>query len=166
MWAHHDLIIDLHDLPTRYSCDDLWYKFRDVLLAVGARPDIQILVYHCTGKPGSPPRAPSVHLRFSTPELVRGAQARWADLEAAPETVRLSPGNPASLRASDCELMRQIKDGLLAQLAERIVRVDLSCETPGPTRWPFNVTVQTLAPVYATPHVAARVVGSSPGRAR
>jgi hypothetical protein len=52
-------LVDLHDLPQRYSCDDLWYKFRDVLLAMGGRPDIKILVYRCErGLPDGQARSP------------------------------------------------------------------------------------------------------------
>lgn len=165
VWRPHDLIVDLHNLPRNYSCDDLWYKFRDILLAFGARPDTKILVYQCADRPGAPSRSPSVHLQFSTPELVSGAQARWAEIDAASETIRLSPGQPASLRDSDCELMRQIKDGLLPELAERIVSFDLACAAPRPSHWPFNVTVQTLTPVHTNPRVTASV-GALPKRIR
>ena len=37
-WVRHNLIVKLHDLPKRYSCNDLWYRFRDILLDIGARP--------------------------------------------------------------------------------------------------------------------------------
>ena len=35
VWAPHELIVNLHDLPKHYSCDDLWYKFRAILLTLG-----------------------------------------------------------------------------------------------------------------------------------
>ena len=156
VWRPHDLIVALHDLPTQYSSDDLWYKFRDILLALGARADTKILAYRCADRVDAAARSPSVHLQFSTPELVKGAQARWAEIDAAPETISLSPGKPASLHDSDCELMRQIKDGLLPELAERIVSFDLDCAAPRPSRWAFNVTVQALTPVHTNARVAAR----------
>src|ERR1700749_1723011 len=43
VWAPHELIVNLHDLPKHYSCDDLWYKFRAILLTLGARQDLEIL---------------------------------------------------------------------------------------------------------------------------
>jgi hypothetical protein len=156
VWRPHDLIVGLHDLPRQYSCDDLWYKFRDILLALGARADTKILVYRCAGRIDAAARSPSLHLQFSTPELVKGAQARWAEIEATPETISLSPGKPASLQDLDCELMRQIKEGLLPELVERIVSFDLACAAPKPSRWAFNVTVQALTPVYTNARVAAR----------
>jgi len=161
-WRLHDLVIDLHDLPTRYSCDDLWYKFHDILLTIGARPDTNILVYSCSGQMGANALSPSVHLRFATPELLSGAQTRWADMHAAPETIRLTPGQPASLRPSDCALMRQIKDELLSELGDRIVSYKLACSAPRSIRWPFAVTVQALAPVYSSPRVVAHADSVSP----
>src|SRR6476469_6926434 len=55
-WLQHDLIVSLHNLPRTYSCDDLWYKFRDVLLEIGARADYKILPYDCNS------RSPQVQL--------------------------------------------------------------------------------------------------------
>jgi hypothetical protein len=144
-WRPYNLILDLHDLPQSYSCDDLWYKFRDVLLALGARPDIRILVYRCEqGSIDGNARSPRVRLKFSMPELLTPAQSRWAQLQAVTTTVRLGPGRPASLLSSDCELLRQMKEGLLESLSQRIVSFKLACAAPRSARWPFNVTVQAL----------------------
>jgi hypothetical protein len=156
-WRPYDLIVDLHDLPQRYSCDDLWYKFRDVLLAMGARPDIKILVYRCEpGLSDGNARSPRAQLRFSMPELLTPAQSRWAQLQAVTTTVRLGPGHPASLLSGDCELLRQLKDGLLESLSQRVVSFNLACAAPRSARWPFNVTVQALTPSRSSSKVVAR----------
>jgi hypothetical protein len=155
-WRPHDIIVDLHNLPIRYSCDDLWYKFHDVLLALGARPDLKIVTYRC-GPRSADANSPSVQLRFSVPELLSPKEARWADIDAAPQTIRLMPGQPGSLHDSDCELLRQIKDQLLAALPGRVTSFNLACAAPRSARWPFNVTVQTLTPVNTNPRVAAQV---------
>jgi hypothetical protein len=148
-------MVSLLNLPRVYSCDDLWFKFRDVLLALGARQDIKILVYRCGRTAGALGHSPAVHLQFSRPELLKGPQSRWAEIEAASETISLSPGQPASLRDSDCELMRQIKDGLLPELTERLISFDFACARPRPSHWPFNVTVEALTPVDGNRRVAA-----------
>lgn len=154
VWRPHDLIVSLQDLPKLYSCGDLWYKFRDVLLALGARPDAKILVYQCGKAAGTLTRSPNVHLQFSTPELVKGAQVRWAEIEAASETVTLSPGRPASLGDSDCQLMQQIKDRLLPELTERVISFDLACADLRSRHSLFNITVQALTPVDTNRRVA------------
>jgi hypothetical protein len=143
VWTPHDIIVGFDHLPRIYSCDDLWYKIRDVLLAIGARPDLRILTYQCGARSGALALSPQVHLHFSLPQAIAPAQARWADLETTAQTVRLGPGHPASLKDSDCELMRQLKDNLLAALPDRVLTFKLACSGPA-TRWPFSVSVQIL----------------------
>lgn len=162
-WRPYDLIVDLHDLPQRYSCDDLWYKFHDVLLAIGAAPGAKILAYQCEqDSPDASAYSPRVQLQFSLPELLSPAQSRWAQLQAAPTPVRLAPGHPASLASTDCELLRQVKDGLLESLSQRVVDVDLACDATQSTGHPFNVTVQALIPSSANLSVVAQNGGGSP----
>jgi hypothetical protein len=156
-WRPYNLVVDLRDLPQRYSCDDLWYKFRDVLLAMGARPDIKILVYRCErGLPDGSARSPRAQLQFSMPELLTPAQSRWAELQAVTTTVRLGPGHPASLLSGDCELLRQMKDGLLESVSQRVVSFNLACEASHSARWPFDVTVQALTPSRTSLKVVAQ----------
>jgi hypothetical protein len=156
-WRHHDMIVDLHNLPTRYSCNDLWYKFHDVLLALGARPDLKILTYRCGQRAGTLANSPSVQLQFSLPELLDPQQARWADVSVTPQTVRLTAGTPGSLHDTDCELLRQMKDKLLSALPTRITGFKLACAATTSARWPFNVSVRALLPSSTNPRVAARL---------
>jgi len=65
-----------------------------------------------------------------------------------------APGQPASITNADCELLRQIKDDLLAALPDRVLDFNLACEAPA-TRWPFGVSVQTLTPVAGQARVAS-----------
>lgn len=155
VWMQHDLIVGFEHLPKIYSCDDLWYKFHDVLLAIGARPDMRILAYQCGKRLGQLAYSPQVHLHFFIPQAVRGAATRWADVSVEPRSVRLAPGHPASIKASDCELLRQMKDDLLAALPNRVLQFNLACEAPT-TRWPFSVSVEALKPVAGQARVASR----------
>src|SRR4029077_17592497 len=61
-WIPFDLVVNLQDLPKSYSCDELWYKFRDVLLAIGARP-ANIIAFRCEKALGARARSPQVHLQ-------------------------------------------------------------------------------------------------------
>jgi hypothetical protein len=149
VWAPHELIVNLRDLPKHYSCDDLWYKFRAILLTLGARQDMEILPYRCEGY------SPQVQLKFSTPRLVQGANARWSDLTAVTRTVQIAPGSPDKLDSNDCELMAQVKGSLLTYLGERIVSYRLPCQQPREAGQPaFAVTLKILVPVPAA--VASR----------
>ena len=149
VWFAHDMIVDLQDLPRRYSCDDLWYRFRDVLLSIGARQDMQIFPYQCNT------RSPRVHLQFSLPKTVSGAEVKYASLQAGSETIRLEPGRPRSLAASDCALLQQIKDTLLPALPVRVVSYRLTCAAPNSSHRRFYLSVQALSPASQSPRQVA-----------
>ena len=162
-WRNYDMLVDLHDLPHRYTCDGLWYRFHDVLLAIGARPDMKILAYRCDAPVAAQAaRSPRVQLQFALPESLSPSQARWADLRVVPTRVRLGPGHPASLKNGDCELLHQMKDALLGSLAQRVVSFDLACAAPAVGAWSYGVTVQVLQPVAP----AARVAGTTSAAGR
>ena len=149
-WAARDINLGLHNLPRSYFCDELRQKFLDVLLAVGAHADPNVLTSRC--ETGS--RSPSVRLRFSMPELVADTAQRSAVSETSTALVRLQPGHPVSLDAADCELMRQIKDGLLAPISQHVLTFNLACSAP-PSRGPrFSLTIRTLQPLVAEARVA------------
>src|SRR5581483_9369254 len=136
VWSPHALIVDLQNLPKRYSCDDLWYKFRDVLLAIGARPDMKILPYRCDRRSDSLGNSPRVQLEFSIPSLVSGKNARWAEITATPKTVRLEPGSPEHLDESDCALLNQMRQTLLRAIHADVTGFRLACQAPAITRKP------------------------------
>jgi hypothetical protein len=151
-WVGYNLSVDLHNLPTRYSCDELQSKFRDVLLALGARQDLEVLTSRC--ELGS--HSPIARVRFAIPELVGRTSKRGVAVEAAAAIVRLEPGHPASLYAADCELLRQIKDRLLAPMSRPVVSFNLACAALSSSRPRFNLSVQTLKPLDGGARVADR----------
>ena len=144
------MIVRLDNLPKRYSCDDLWYKFHDVLLALGARPDMRILAYRCEKSLSSEQaRSPRVELKFYLPEALSGTQRQWADLSAVQRIVELQPGEPGKIDAADCELLRQIKEGLLPLIPVKVRDYRLACAAPSEGKPPFDLTVAALEPVKA-----------------
>jgi hypothetical protein len=105
---------------------------------------VSILVYPCEGKADLAAKAPSVHLQFFVPELLPKPVAGWAQFKAAPQRVQIRPGHPASLDASDCDLLRQMKDALLDSLVQRIDRADLACPASGEAAKNFGLTLDAL----------------------
>jgi hypothetical protein len=149
-WAEHDINLNLYNLPRSYSCDDLRQKFRDVLLVLGASQDTNVLASRC--EPGS--RSPRVRVRFSIPEISESTAKGRSAVEASAALVRLEAGHPASLEATDCELLRQIKDGLLAPIANQVASFNLACSAPASKRARFNLSVRTLQPLVGAPRMA------------
>ena len=160
-WTPFNLVVHLQDLPKFYSCDDLWYKFRDVLLAIGARPE-NIFAYRCETALGAH-RSPEVHMQFSLPELVHGVKRESADLSVVRKAIELQPGHPPTLDISDCNLLRQIKGALLAALPVQVVSYRLACEVPGSAKPPFKMSVSAWAPAETSKLAAA--APASPPRA-
>jgi len=140
-WTPHELIIDLHDLPKHYSCDELWYKFRGLLLTLGARQDMEILPYRCEAN------SPQVQLQFSTPRLLQGASVKWSELSAITRTVQIEPGSPEKLDSNDCVLVSQVKSSLLQYLGDPIISYRLSCDAPREAGRPaFVLTTKVVVP--------------------
>lgn len=139
-WLQHDIVVALHNLPKTYSCNDLWYKFRDVLLEIGARADYKILPYDC----GS--RSPQVQLNFMLPEALSPSQKQYADLDAAPKTVELHPGNPSTLKTADCDLVSQMNSEFFPAIPLKVVSTRLECTASGKAEPHFELSVAALTP--------------------
>ena len=149
LWARHALIVDLDDLPKTYTCDELWYRFRALLLDLGARADsLNIMPYHCTT------RSPSVEVQFALPEVLPSARAGVADFEARAQTVSISTGHRSPFDAGDCELMRQIRDVLLPELPVQVVRFQASCSSDHPAQGRFNLELRAFERQDLTPAAA------------
>ena len=159
-WIAFDLVVKLRDLPQRYSCEDFSQKFRDVLLAIGARVE-NIFAYRCEKALGARARSPEVHVLFSLPEVLSEPGRRSSDVSVIRRTVELQPGHPPSLGASDCLLLRQIKAALLGILPIKIVSYRLACEALGRGNPPFGVSVSAWAPVETSKLAAAAAAASA-----
>ena len=154
-WRTYAVLVDFTALPRTYSCDDLWYKFRDVLLKLGARAYMTITPYQCGVRGGGEARTPKVEVKFQLPQPLHGDAVRYAEISAGDETIRLAPGSPRSLGADDCELVRQMRQGLLAALPVHVTSSDFRCSGAAES---FTVTLDA---VVAAPSSAARPPGPS-----
>jgi hypothetical protein len=142
-WMPHELIVSLTDLPRAYSCNDLWYRFHDVLSAIGAR-EMRILTYDCSDTAAHAHGSPKVELKFQLPGALTGADARFADVPANDSAVRFLPGSPRSLSGDDCELVRQMTVGLFGALGLH-TDAKFRCDAKAPAKR-FAVTVRALLP--------------------
>jgi hypothetical protein len=128
-WRTYDVLVDFQNLPRTYSCDELWYRFRDVLRSLGARAYMTVTPYDCGYIGGGEARSPHVEVKFQLPQPLQGAATRYAQLSVITRPVRLAPGAPRSLQASDCELVRQLQSTLLAALPLHVTVADFNCSS-------------------------------------
>jgi hypothetical protein len=147
-WKSYDVLLEFRALPRTYSCDELWYKVRDVLLKLGARAYMTITPYDCGSIRGGEARSPRVEVKFQVPEPLQGAETRYAQTSVRQQPVQLSPGSPGSLKSDDCEFMRQLQETLLAALPLHIATAAFSC-TGGASS--FALTVDARLAVRASP---------------
>jgi hypothetical protein len=152
-WHAYGLLIDLQNLPKTYSCDDLWYKFRDLLLELGARPYMTITPFHCGAPRRGEERSPSVELKFQLPEPLHGTATRYASISAVTRTLHVEPGSPRSFGAGDCELVRQLQGTLFAALPVHVTAARFSC-TPARAEAARSYAL-TLEAAIAKPLVSA-----------
>ncbi|MGB6605643.1 MAG: hypothetical protein WBE65_15285, partial [Steroidobacteraceae bacterium] len=144
-WRSFNLLVVLRDLPHNYTCDDLWYRFHDLLLAIGARPmTLKILPYQCTNTSAVSTRSPQVQIQLELPVALTAAQARYADAAAVSRRVRLAPGTLKHLTEADCELLEQVNASLLVALPVQVVSPPLDCRAPAAARGSFALEVQAL----------------------
>ncbi len=142
LWRTYDMIVSLQNLPRTYTCNQLWYEFRGILLRLGAWPySINLLPYHCSPSPSGYMRSPDVQIRFQLPIFLSDA-VKSAPAEAIERTVQLSPGKPKTLQTSDCELLQQVEQMLLTSIEGARVDGDhFDCSAPSPRAANFSVTL-------------------------
>ena len=160
-WQPYDVLVHLTGLPRPYSCDELWYKFRGVLVSLGAGRIDEVTPSECA----SP--SPTVHVRFVLPRLLQGEAAGYADIQAAQHTIELAPGHVAHLVASDCQLVRELRQSLLTDLPVKVLSAQFACRNGGaaaPSRTSstpaagdrYVVRIEALMPLWPEPTSNAR----------
>ena len=143
-WRSYDVLVDFRALPRTYSCDELWYKVRDVLLQLGARAYMTITPYDCGSTHGT--RSPRVEVKFQMPQTLSGSATRYAEITVSEQAVHLTAGEPSSLQAGDCELMRQMQGTLLAGLPVHVAAAASTApRPPSPSRSPSKLNASRRA---------------------
>jgi hypothetical protein len=123
VWKSQELTFTYVGFTSRYSCQGLLDKVADTLLALGARRDMAVTSYSCSGM-GRPEPFPGVRITVST--LTPAAEgAAGGTVEARWKTINLA--GPGKLRPGDCELAEQIRDNILPLFTTRNVKAQLEC---------------------------------------
>jgi hypothetical protein len=163
LWRTYDIIVNLQNLPRTYTCDQLWYEFHGLLLRLGAWPySLNILPYDCSPTPSGLLKSPNVEVRFQLPIFLTGVAVKSAPAEAFEGTVRLAPGEPKTLHASDCQLLQQIDQTLLASITAHIDAEQFDCSGSPRQRADFNVKL-TLPMAVKMPAAASGATTSARG---
>jgi hypothetical protein len=147
-WAQHDEIDYLDNLPRLYGCDELYYKYRDVLLRLGARPGMKIYAYGCVHDGGVAAKVrPHVNLTYEVPKALPPAVTGQSAFSTKLVIVHLRPGHPKSLDSGDCILVQDMRDTVLASFSSHVDTGGPNCSATHSARRQFDLTVQTLIPL-------------------
>jgi hypothetical protein len=128
VWAPKQLNFVYESFTTHYSCDGLEEKMRRVLLKLGARHDLQVRGFGCTGLRGPDPfTGVSISVNVLQPAGQQGGPAvpaHWTMVDLLTDYDNRDPVDAAA----DCELIGQIKQRVLPLFATRNVDYSATCE--------------------------------------
>lgn len=155
-WIPKEVRFTYQGFTTHYSCDGLRDKVRQVLLDLGARPDLSVRQMACPST-GRPDPFPGVLIKMQVlkpaeTSAVESVPAQWTSVD-------LKLNREALAEAGDCELLEQIKQRLLPLFTTRNVEYNSNCVphqlSPGGT-WLRAEVLVSAAPPNAPPAAAAR----------
>jgi hypothetical protein len=156
VWAQKEFNFIYQGFTTKYSCDGLADKVREILLTFGARKDLKVNRWGCTGRSGVPDPFPGVSVKMSV--LVPASAATPSSGEPAVashwRSVKLRLDRSALSEAGECELVEQVKQKILPLFTTRNVDYRNMCVphqlNPGGTQLGADVLMADPAAVGAT----------------
>src|SRR5476651_998447 len=110
VWQHHQTAIPYFARGTSYSCGGIEDKVRQILLYLGARPDLSVRASGCDQGPFLPSHMASVNVDFHT--LAPAAETGPDSVPGQWVALSVSPLRSQFLEASDCDLVRAMKSVL------------------------------------------------------
>jgi hypothetical protein len=128
VWTSKELHFVYQGFTAKYSCDGLRDKMRQVLLALGARDDLQVRSYGCSTSSGPDP-FPGVRVQMNVlqPQAGAGGSAASGVVAAHWKPVTLSLDRDPLAAATDCELVEQVKRYVLPLFTTRNVQFRSAC---------------------------------------
>ncbi len=135
VWQEHHVNFVYTGLTSRYSCDGLTDKVRDMLMELGARGDMRIRAIGCE-EYGRPPGvnsiSPSLDVVFSSPAIPDAADKPRHVGDLAPTDARFEPFTISAdafhnMGLGDCELVEEFAQQILPKLATRDLKQNITC---------------------------------------
>jgi hypothetical protein len=147
VWTPKELRFVYLGFTTKYSCEGLRSRVREILLQLGARKDLKVYESGCLGRIGTPTPFPAVNIKMNVltpaPEGAGGGSgppvpAHWKTIDVL--------ANLSSLDlAGQCELLEQVRRQILPLFTVRNLDYASTCVphqlTPGGTRLKAQVLI-------------------------
>jgi hypothetical protein len=140
-WQHHHATFYYYGLTSLYTCDGLQGKVKQILLYLGARPDLKVETTACA-RLTAPVHSAYVTADFDTLTVVSSAtsptvKGRWKPFIVAPH-------RPNFMGIGECELIDQMKASIIAGFSLRDLHYDTRCFPRSVTIADYSVDGQTL----------------------
>jgi hypothetical protein len=155
-WAQKEFNFTYQGFTTKYSCDGLADKVREILLTFGARKDLKVNRRGCTGRSGVPDPFPGVAVKMSVLVPASAATALSGEPPVAShwQSVKLRLDRSQLSEAGECELVEQVKQKILPLFTTRNVDFRNVCVphqlNPGGTQLGADVLMADPAAAGAT----------------
>lgn len=155
-WVQKKINFTYQGFTTHYSCDGLTGKVKEVLLELGARKsDLRVHEAGCTASFGRPEPFPAVVGTFYVLEPASSAAGNSGKpVKAEWQTVEVRVGRPGRDQAGQCELIDQVKTGILPLFTARNVRFESNCVPHQVNLKGSSLTVEVLKPAAPSKEVA------------
>lgn len=157
VWTLKEFQFIYQGFTSKYSCDGLRDKMREILLQLGARKnDLKISDWGCAGSSGVPDPFPGVAVKMSV-LVPAAASATASPAEVVPghwKPVILKLDRSSLSEAGECELVEQVKQKVLPLFTTRNVALKSECIphqlTPGGTQLSAEVLAPEQKPTSAS----------------
>jgi hypothetical protein len=147
VWTQQKFDFIYQGFTTKYSCDGLRDKMRDILLQLGARSDLKLGYWGCSSRSGVPDPFPGVSVTMSVPVPAGDPKAAAGEpsVPAHWKPVVLKLDNDPLSEAGECELVEQVKHNVLKYFSVRNPEFITNCVphqlSPGGTQLSAEVLV-------------------------
>jgi len=144
VWQHRQANFTYLGITSRYTCDGLEDKVRDILRYFGARDGMKIDVQGCPRGPTSLSLSAWVTMQFDT-LAAAASDAPATDLVQGQWTpVRLSAQRPYFMGEGDCELIDAMRKSLTQNFSLRALAYNARCTPHAESLLDFRVEAEVL----------------------
>ncbi len=144
-WEAHQVRFNFFGLNSVYTCDGISDAVRRLLIAFGARDDARVEA-RCMGSSSELEQHHRLLLAFAVPVAEQSDDLREETFPAEWREVRIGRNRPRGLGDTDCELVEQFHEQVLARLRVRNTKKRPRCPM-GSVRQSPNLSLTLLMPL-------------------
>lgn len=145
VWQRHQAMIHYFGLTAQYSCDGFEEKVRELLLYLGARPDLKVRAAGCNRAFDRPGHVADADADFYT--LAPTGDTASSTTSAGWARLTIKPMVPVFMDYGECELVQQLKSVITEDFSSRDLNYHTSCTPYEETISDYSVTAEFLKPL-------------------